>query len=361
MGTFETLLVLSFIAISAFLSSAEIALFSLSKFQLKMIRDRFKNAHKIIKKLLIDPSGILITVLILNELMNISLSTMIVDAVAKHDIKNFFESVLFFKKMNIPEWLYEMIIGTLITTPLVLLFCEITPKVVAARANTIVAPITAPVLLFFYKFTMPLRVIIKALLKILSLLIPGRKKPLELSHSETKKINEEDFLVIAEEAHKEGNIQSSELGMIKNIFDLDDTPILEITTPLSLTFTLPSKTTIADAITSVRTQSKGKSYSRVPVYSQNKNDIIGILYSKDLLISKLSHSELKKPISTLMWKPFNVSQNTLISTVFRRMKKQRIHMAIVTNERAEAIGVVTMNDVLEAMLDELLGSEEGEA
>jgi putative hemolysin len=356
-GTLETLVVLVCIAISAFLSSAEIALFSLSKYQLKMIRDRFRNAHRIIKRLLSDPSGVLITTLILNEVMNISLSTLIVEAVAGYDLKHFIQIFPLLESGNIPEWALEMFFSTLITTPVVLIFCEITPKVVAARANTIVAPFTSPLLSFLYYLITPLRLSIQFILKSLAFFVPGRKKGPLLSNIVAKKINEEDFLVIAEEAHKEGNIQSSELGLIRNVFELDDTAVVEITTPLSRVFTLASHTKIHDAISQVRNQAKGKSFSRVPVTGKSKNDIVGILYSKDLLISKMNREELQQPISTITWKPYTISQNTRLNAVFRRMKKQRTHMAIVTNERGQPIGIVTMHDVLEALLDELLSKE----
>ena len=356
-GTLETLVVMACIALSAFLSASEIALFSLSKYQLKMVRDRFRTSHRLIRRLLADPSGVLITTLILNEILNISLSTLIVESIATYDLTTLHRWLPVLDRRDVPGWAIEMVIGVLITTPIVLVLCEITPKVIAARANTIVAPITAPLLTFLYHAVAPLRWFLKGLLNAVRFLVPGRRKGPLLSNIEAKRLKEEDFLVIAEEAHKEGNIQTSELGLIRNVFDLDDTPVVEITTPFSRVITLSAATKIEAALAIVRTQSRGKSYSRIPVYGANRHEIVGILYSKDLLISRLSREEFQEPISTITWKPFLISQNMRLNTVFRRMKQQRTHMAIVTNDRGQAIGIVTMHDVLEALLEELMSDD----
>ncbi len=340
------------------MSAAEIALFSLSKFQLKTLKDKFRGAHRIIKKLLSDPTGVLITTLMLNEVINIVITTLIMGALSSYTTS---ESVARIPLLNrLPEWTLEIVVGTLVISPIILLFCEITPKVIAARANTIVAPFTAPLLSFLYALVSPVRIAVQIFLRLLMFFVPGKRKRGPLFDSiTTEKLKEEDFLIFAEEALKEGNIQSTELELIKNVFDLDDTPVIEITTPLSRVVTVSSTVTVQQSISMVRDLTRGRKFSRIPITGKNKQDIVGILHSKDLLIAKFSENEdLKKPITELAWKPFTISQNTRLHSVFRKMRKQRVHMAVVTNEHAQAIGVVTLNDVLEALLAELMSDEE---
>ena len=355
--TVEVLICLILIAISGFLSSSEIALFSLSKHQLKALRDRFKTSYKLIKKLLGDPSGILVTVLILNEVVNISLSTIITRAIAEHGNSGFVQYFKLGVFSEVPDWGFEILLGLLIATPIVLFMGEITPKVIAARANTLVAPLTARPLHLLYQVMTPIRFIVQNILRFI-LWAMNVKESRVPNGNGANKIREEDFISMVEEAHKEGDVQSSELELIKNVFDIDDTPVSEISTPLFKAFTLPQNTTLQQALIAMRDETLGQKFSRIPVTGKNKNDIIGVLYSKDLLVAKLEREPPQTPITSLLWKPFLVSENLRINSVFRKMKKQRIHMAITTNDKGTPVGIVTMSDVLEAMLDELLGEEE---
>lgn len=340
---------------SAFLSGSEVSIFSLSRYQLKSIRERFRGAHRIIKKLLSDPSGVLMTILICNELVNISLTTLITDAVTDQK-ENPWRIALqtdFFP--FIPSWAFDLFFSILITTPIILIFCEITPKALGARINSISAPLIAKPLFSLYTLLSPIRISAHAIATLFFKLKanPNSKKPTSKSM-----LREEDFLTIAEEAQREGEIQETELSLIRNVFELDDTTALEIMTPIQKVFSISHQTSLDKAQASVREGVGGLRYSRIPVTGKSKTDIVGILYSKDLLVARLEKEDPQTPISRLMWKPYFVPAATRLNTVFRKMKRQRTHMAIITNELDEAIGIVTMNDVLEALLDELLVEED---
>src|SRR4051794_25548026 len=117
------------------MSGSEVALFSLSRFQLRSLKERTRSSHRKIKALLSDPGGLLITILIVNETVNIALSALIAKAVAGTRFS-------WFGLQHAPQWTIDTMLGILITTPLVLFIGEITPKVFAARANQLVASIT---------------------------------------------------------------------------------------------------------------------------------------------------------------------------------------------------------------------------
>ena len=359
METLSTLLVLILIAISGFLNGSEVALFSLSKIQLKTIREKFKSPHRKIRKLLGDPAGLLASILIANEVVNIALSSLISSAISGSHEHPWLIALAHGPLAGLPEWAVDLIFGTLITAPILLFFCEITPKIVSARVNTLIAPAVATPMTALYRLLAPVRFGIRIVEATTKKIMPGthREGPMI---STSAKLREEDFISLVEEAQKEGTVQSTELGLIRNVFDLDDTPVSEIATPLSRVFMLPQTTTIGQALSSMKEGSMGHRYSRIPVYGKSRQEVVGVLYSKDLLVSRHERADPLTPISELMWKPFTVSAQVQLNSLFRKLKRQRTHLAIVTSSAGIPIGIVTMNDVLEAILDELLIDEEEE-
>ncbi|MBI3535665.1 MAG: HlyC/CorC family transporter [Deltaproteobacteria bacterium] len=343
------------ISFSAFLASSEAALFSLSRFQLRALKERFRPTYTRIKALLNDPGGVLITILVTNEIVNVSLATLITHATSEYwNIQSSY----------FPEWTMQTWVGMIVTTPIILIFCEMTPKVIGAKFNHIVAPLTSTPLGFIFKIFAPLRTLIQwcaqKMLKILG------KTTLKFQHQLDEPIlREEEFLSIAEEGHKEGAIHQTELDLIKKIFDLDDRTVIDIYTPLSQVFSLPAHTLITSAINQIQ----GTGFSRIPVTDPSKKNILGILYAKDLLFSKLSpehhehHEHQEKipdkthdnTIDTLMRKPLIVSPAIRLNALFRKFKQQSTHLAVVTigGTSGDVMGVVTMADILEPIFESI--------
>lgn len=357
METLSTLFVLILIAASGFLNGSEVAVFSLSKIQLKQMRDRFKSAQRTIRRLLGDPAGLLAAILVSSEVVNIALSTVISHAISGSHDNPWSQWLATHPLKHLPDWAVDVVLGTVVTFPILLLLCEITPKVISARVNTLVAPLVSTPLNVLYHLLGPIRFGVRLVENALKKLMPGTENEGPLV-STSSKLREEDFMSMVEEAQKEGTVQSSELGLIRNVFDLDDTPAIEIATPLSRVFMLPQTTTLQQALALMKEGTQGHRYSRIPVYGKNRADVVGVLYSKDLLVARLEKTDPNTPISELMWKPYFVNSGTYLNSLFRKLKKQRVHLAIITNEQSLPIGVVTMNDVLEALLDELIIPDE---
>jgi|GEM_PF-397338 len=373
MNTFETIACVALILTSAFISGSEVAIFSLSRFQLRALRDRFKPSWRLIRKLLAQPGGLLTTLLVTNELVNISLSTLIAEAVndgwegAQKGGHGFFSRLIdarssFFP--GLPEWLFQLIIGALLTTPILLILCEATPKVIAARANLIIALIAAKPLAWLHKVMVPARVILSRILRLVDWILGSRKSRSEQeSHSEEiahngQRLKEEDFLSMVEQGHAEGAIQTEELELIRKVFELDDQRVEDIATPLSQIKSLDSRLSVQDALGIMK---HGTPFSRLPVYQTGSpNRIIGVLYSKDLLIARLDPDLGRESIQVMMRKPFAVSSQIKLGTLFRRFKQSQTHMAVVENPDGTALGIVTMTDVLEALFDDFLDTEEEE-
>jgi putative hemolysin len=343
-SSLETLICVALIGVSAFMSGSEVALFSLSRFQLRSLKERFRSQHRKIKALLGDPGGLLITILMVNETVNIALSAIIAGTISQWEI-----TVPFFP--GLPHWAVDTVLGILITTPLVLFFGEITPKVFAARANQLVATVAATPLSAIYEGARPLRIFLRRYLAFLSQFAGSGGK--DLLHSE-KSLTESEFLMMVEEGHKEGAIHQTEMDLIRNVFDLDDTPVSDVMTPLAQVQSLQVSTTLKGALATMRSHR----FSRIPITSQDKRQVVGVLYSKDLLKARLEPELLTLPISSIMRKPLLVPPTMRLNGLFRKFKQQKLHMAVVQGMQGDAIGVVTMADILEALFEDILEEDQ---
>ena len=344
MTALEFLIIALLVFASAYLTASEIALFTLSRFQIRHLKERTRSHYRQIKRLLSDPSGLLITVLVVNEVLNTAISTVITRSVAQNI------PVGGIRFLKLPDWGMHAILGTMITAPILLILCEATPKTVGARANQLIASLTVNTINVIYTLFKPIRAVLKAVVNAVSHLTEKPRLPIE----DQQTLKEADFLLMVEEGHKEGAVQASEVELIKNVFELDDTTVADVFTPLSQVRTLTLTTTIREALVAVRTHR----YSRIPVTSQNKREVVGILYSKDLLRAKLEAEQLSLPISEIMLDPVFVSPTIKLNALFRRFKQQRTHMAIVQKHSGEALGLITMSDVMDTLFDDLFPEEE---
>lgn len=360
MSAFQAVAFVLLISCSSFLSASEVALFSLSRFQLRILKERFRPSYKKLKALLGDPSGLLITVLVLNEVLNISISTLITHSLTSVERTGLHAWIYrFFEHRHWPGWLIDLFLGTLITSPIILFLCEMTPKAIAARANQVIAPIVVEPLTFTYKVMKPVRWVLKWILKFTHKLIGKRRSPAHTGGSEIdahQPLREKDFLSMVEEGLREGAIHARELELIKNVFDLDDSTVADIYTPIQKVLVLPVNSTGKEALTLLKSQN----FSRVPVYSGNKKNIVGILYKKDLLLLPLLRHAETKSIAEIIKKPMVVGREMRLNTLFRKFKLNRTHLAIVEGASGEALGIVTMTDVLDAVFEDIL-PEEGSA
>lgn len=346
MNPVQILICACLIVVSGYLSASEIALFSLSRFQLRTIKERLRTSHRKIKRLLADPSGLLVTILVLNEIVNISLSAEITTVLARYRATET-NSVLSLLPSVIPKWAIDTLLGIFVSAPIVLFFCEVTPKVIAARANQVVAPLAVGPLSVIYDLMKPIRITLTALVRRISNII--NKDP-----PSDPILRESDFLLLAEEGHREGTIQESELELIRNVFEFDDTAVRELTVPISNTETLIESATIRNVLNMPR----GYEHSRIPVLNTTRKKVVGVLYVKDLLRAKLEPVLQSQSVMSIVRKPLFVNSDTRLNAVFRKFKQQRTHLAIVQDSVGNSVGIVTMTDILEALFEDFKSTED---
>lgn len=333
--------VILLIAMAAFAASSETALFSLDRFQLRRLKDRQKAAYERITLLLSRPTRLLIVILIINETANIAIANTLTAFVESHH-----RTMMLLVPQHL-KWALTLILSTLIATPIMVIFGEITPKVVAARMNRLFAILNSKVLFYIYKILFP---VLWTLDHIVALVLRSVSKKAAQKPDISKslyQLDEQDFVELIDEALKEGTIEPSERKLIQKVFRLDDVHCQEIMTPLQEAFLLPGSTTIQQALSEIQNQK----FSRVPIYDKSRTTITGILYSKDILF--LKPSKFSSSISEISAKPLYVPVHLSLSSLFRKFKSQKTHIAVVVDRRHEALGIVTMEDVLESIFGEI--------
>ncbi|MBE3090910.1 MAG: HlyC/CorC family transporter [Candidatus Atribacteria bacterium] len=327
---FEVITLLGFILLSAFFSSAETALFSLNKLQLKKIQKEEENNWRVksIIRLLDDPQRTLISILIGNMFVNITASSLATYLAIK----------------LIGDIGIGIASGIMIFT--ILVFGEIVPKSLAVvNAENISKRVARPIEIISIGL-FPLIKVFKAVIIVLYYFI-GKK-----STREKKEITEEDLITLIDAGKDEGVIEEEENEMIRNIFDFSDTMVKEVMIPRVDMVCISSDTQLGSILKTINKMG----HSRIPVYEDTIDNIIGILYAKDLLgiYQQWYISKEKFDLKGIIREAYFVPENKKIDELLDIFQKDRIQIAIAIDEYGGTAGLITMEDVVEEVVGEII-------
>jgi len=319
-------IILLLLIFSGFFSGSETALFSLSSIQRERIKRIGDNKSLLINKLLSRPRKLIVTILIGNDMVNIAASVIAASLF-----------VSFNKEHG--EW-----IAIAVMTPVTLIFAEVIPKTLAMTYNERVAPVICGPLHFFSKLIFPIRFILYNISVTLAKIAGFEKRHISMA------IMEDEFRDLVDQSHESGEINRAERDLIHNVFEFSDTHAFEIMTPLNEIFSLSEDMTIERAVKAVQ-QSR---FLRIPVYKNRFDNIVGILYTKDLLkINTTKSGGDGNTIQKIYRKPFFVNENIKTDDLFHILKKKRIHIAICINKQGKVTGLLTMDDLLGELFGEI--------
>lgn len=317
-GDLTTIIALLFLVVcSAFFSASETAYTSLNLVRMKrMASEGDARAAKVLK-LAERYETLLSSILIGNNIVNILASAL--------------ATVLFVKlfKNN------GVSIATLVTTVVILLFGEVTPKNIAKEHAEAIAAAFYPVLFALVKLFTPLNWLLGCWQKLIGKVV----KPAE-DHGYT----EEELITIVEEAENEGGIDAHESELIRSAIEFTDVDVEEILTPR---VDIQAIDIEADN-DEIAEQFQQGGYSRLPVYQETVDNIVGILHEKDFYANRD-----KATVKELMSTPTFVMQNTKVSDLLKMLQKTKSHMAVVVDEYDGVLGIVTMEDILEELVGEI--------
>lgn len=283
---------------------------------------------KSIIKLLDDPQRTLISILIGNMFVNISASSLAT-----------YLAIKTFGNIGI-----GIASGIMIFT--ILVFGEIVPKSLAvANAEAISKRVAKPIEIIstgLFPLIKFFKVIISALYYFL-----GKK-----SVKEKKEITEEDLITLIDAGKDEGVIEEEEKEMIRNIFEFGDTMVKEVMIPRVDMACIPSDTKLGSILKLI----KKMGHSRIPVYEETIDNIIGILYAKDLLriYQQWYTSKEKFDLKGIIRKAYFVPENKKIDELLDIFQKDRIQVAIAIDEYGGTAGLITMEDVVEEVVGEII-------
>ncbi|MBI1987220.1 MAG: HlyC/CorC family transporter [Nitrospinae bacterium] len=324
----ELPLILGLLLLSAFFSGSEAALFSLGHWRLKQLEEKEHPRVKTIISLLSQPRRLILSLLIGNELVNVAASAL---------VASIFIEYLGYSS----RWL-----AIAIMTPLLLIFGEITPKVIAVKDPVKFSGWVASPLHLFVSVVTPLRIIFKWIAEGIIFLLRGQ------APAQSNIIRQDEFRTLVEVGEKEGVLEASERELIQNVFEFGDTPVSEVMTPRTDIFCLSSDLTLEEVLEEIRRTP----YSRIPVYQEtNKDNIIGILYAKELLIPEKVRDrwEDKASLRSFLRPPYFIPWSKKALDLFKDFQKRKTHLAIVVDEYGGIAGLVTMEDLMGLLFGEM--------
>lgn len=310
--------------LSGVFSGSEASLFSLTPLHLHKMKEERARFLSSIRSLLDHPRRLLITVLVGNESVNVAISVVAA-------------GVFIWVFGEEGTWMTIAIM-----TPLILIFGEAIPKNLAIINPIRFSSFVSPVLLSFSRTVQP---VVWALEKISGWIITF----LRIAPPPQSGFLEEEFKTLIDAGHRQGALEESQKVLIGKALELDKVMVSEVMTPRVDVFCLPVSMGIGEMVAEIV---KNARHSRIPVYGDNSDDILGILYTKDLL-AMMARGEKITRIETLLRKPYFVPLYKRARSLLGDFQARRIHLAIVVDEYGGVAGVVTLEDILECLFGEI--------
>jgi putative hemolysin len=334
----QILILFVLILINAFFAMSEIAIISLNDTKIEKMAEEGHRKAKLIKKLTKDSSSFLSTIQI-----GVTLAGFLTSASAAQSFATMIANALYARWTVLP---YSFILGiatviiTIIVSYFSLVLGELVPKKIAMQKPERVSFAVAKTLLVFSK-------IVKPFVKILSLSTNGVVRLFGLDpNAGDEVVTEEEIRMMVDVGEEKGVIESEQKEMINNIFEFDDIDVADIMTHRTdmecIEVDEPLQAILPIAIES--------GHSRIPVYDDDPDNIIGVVYVKDLLPYVGKEIPKSKTLRHIMRKAMYVPETKQCGELFNEMTEKKIQMAIVIDEYGGTAGIVTLEDLLEAIV-----------
>jgi putative hemolysin len=317
--------VIASLVIAAGSAAAETALTSVSRIRIRNLAEEGDRRAQRIRQALERPDRFLSTILVVSNISVIAASTLATIIAVDLDFS------------------FAEVISTILLSLIVLIFCEITPKTWAVQnperaARMLIGPLEM------------VSAVLRPIVVGLTALTSGM---LRLLGVETRRhgpfMTEDELRLMVEVGEEEGVLEEEERAMIHNVFDLADTSVREVMAPRIDMVTVEADDTIERA-TQLVTQG---GFSRIPVFDDSINDIIGVLYAKDLLRVIAGGQRPDSVRGLPLRSAYFVPESKRLDDLLHEMQKQRVHMAIVVDEYGAVAGLVTIEDVVEEIFGDI--------
>lgn len=319
----QIVLLIFLVMCSAFFSASETALMSISKIRVRHLVDAEVKGGKKLDLLLSDTDKLLSTILLGNNAVNIGASSLATSL-----------AIGFWGDTGVG-------IATGLMTLIILIFGEITPKSLAVRFSEPISLKVAPFMLLLVKVLTP---VVFILSKITGLFVrifggdPNYKKP---------SLTQDELKTIVNVSSEEGVIEDDEKELICNIFEFGELKVKDIMVQRMDIVAVPVTATYTE-IVDIFKESK---FSRLPVYEENLDNIVGLVFAKDLLFLDCNNEEFE--ITKIMRETYNTYEFLKVSDFFKEIQSKQNHIAIVYDEYGSVAGLVTLEDVIESVMGDI--------
>ena len=330
----EIILLVVLIAINAFFAASEIAFLSLNRNKVDKEALSGNKKFEKIKRLLDNPSSFLATIQI-----GITLAGFLASAFAAETFADYIVEKLVY--IDVSTGLLKSVIVVLVTVILsyfTLVFGELVPKRAAMNSPDKIAKFMVEFITILSKITYPF-------VWILTKSTNAVCKFIGVKESSENKVTEEDIKLMVAEGLSTGTIEKGEKELIYNIFEFNDTNISDIMTERKDIIAVNINDNIQEIIKKIR---KHK-YTRMPIYYDELDNVIGVLNVKDIILSYTDNKDKKLDIRKIMREPYFVDTTDKIDDVFKDMQLKRIALAVVM-DKDKVVGVVTIEDILEEIV-----------
>jgi CBS domain containing-hemolysin-like protein len=312
---------------SFFCSASETALASVNRFKMQVEADEGNKTAKLVLKVREKYDRALIAVLIGNNIVAI-----IASAVSTVSFYNLFKST------GVSNETVSIISSVLITF-ILYIFGDAFPKTIARSIPDTLSKILVYPIYFLMLLLYPITLIFDLMAKTIEKIFKVK---------EETAFNEEDFESIVEKVSEEGVIDEEQVDIIQSVLEFADTNVQEVLTPRNKIFALNIKNLTKEELHEIILKTN---YSRIPVYDGNFDNVIGVLHLKSYFSAYLNDPTVS--IRKVLQKPYFVSPDIMIDDLFTGFKRHHTHIAIVRNKDNKILGMVTMDDVLEELVEDI--------
>lgn len=343
----ELLVLIILIVLNAFFAASEIALISMNDTKLKLMAEEGNKRAVLLKKLVDEPSKFLATIQI-----GITLAGFFASAFAADNFSERLVDLIKLTGVPIPDSILKnvsVILITIVLSYFSLVFGELVPKRVAMKKAESIAMLVASPLNFLSSVTSPF-------VKFLTFSTNTIVRIFGIDpNKEEDNVTEEEIRMMVDVGEEKGAIDETEKEMINNIFEFNNKVVSEIMTHRTEISALPIDATLDEVIELINTEK----YSRIPVYEDTIDNIIGIMHSKYLIKYIAEGGDRDNfDLRNLIRKPYYVPTSKRTDELFKELQRQRIHMAVIIDEYGGTAGIVTLEDLLEEIVGNIFDEDD---
>jgi putative hemolysin len=312
-----------FIVISGFLAMSETGLTRMNRVKAIALEEQGRRGATALRKLIEHPERAINPVLFLLLLCNTVAATL-VGVVAAHVVGPL-----------------GVVVATAFEVVFIFVFAEAAPKTWAVQNTERAALIASPVVIALIKIP-PIRWITNGLIRVSNLILPGK------GIKQGPFVSEEELLAMADAAAQDDVIEREERTLIHSIIDFGDTVVREVMVPRPDMVAVESSARVSDVVEIAI----AAGYSRIPVFGQGIDDIVGVVFIKDLMRAEREGKQ-DQPVSEIMRAPYFVPETKKVSVLMREMQTQKFHQAVVVDEYGGTSGLVALEDLIEELVGEI--------